>query len=276
MNLAWLEAFIVIVEEKSITKAAEKLHISQPALSKQLKNLETEFSTSLVTRSAQGIAVTKTGSHLFERAKTLIHQSDLIKRELQGLNGSKKLTIGCLPSIATSYLPKFKLSDHCVFIQNYSEALTDSLINGQIDIALIDDSFCVKGFAKKKLFSENYVAIVPKKYKLKQLEILTWRNVQDYPMILHASPCDSYSRITSYVQKNQYDIKIIREVPFGDFLYGYVLSGEGMTIVPKLIAQNLQHLDVDRIPVQELTRTISVVAKEKKKLESFLTSADIQ
>lgn len=270
MNLEWLESYIVIVEEKSITKAAERLNISQPALSKQLKGLESEYNILLLNRTTKGIEVTKAGFHLYNQAKSLIQQSNLIKRELQEMNESRKMTIGCLPSIATSYLPNFNLENHCIFIQNYSQALIDSLENNQVSISLIDNYFYDGSLVKKDLFSEKYVALIPKKYNLGRLNELSWKIIEEYPLILHSAPCDTYSKIKSYACNNNIQLNIAKYVPFGDFLYGYVLSGEGMTIVPQLFSQNLRHLDIDLIPVEDLELTISAVAKTNKILNSFL------
>lgn len=271
MNLEWLKSYIVIVEEKSITKAAERLNISQPALSKQLKALESEYNVLLLNRTTKGIEVTKAGFHLFNQAKSLIQQSNLIKSELQEMNEANKMTIGCLPSIATSYLPKFHLENHCVFIQNHSEALINSLKSNQVHVSLIDNYFYDGSLVKKDLFSENYIALIPKKYNLGNLKMITWELIEKYPLILHSSPCDTYSKIKSYAYDNNIQLNITKYVPFGDFLYGYVLSGDGITIVPQLISQNLRHLDIDFVPVENLELTISAVAKTNKILNSFLT-----
>lgn len=270
MNLEWLKSYIVIVEEKSITKAAEKLNVSQPALSKQLKNLESEYNVLLLNRTTKGIEVTKAGYHLYDRAKNLVEQSNLIKLELQEMNEFYKITIGCLPSIATSYLPNFNSENHCVFIQNYSKALIHSVESNQVNISLIDNYFYDGSLVKKDLFTEKYVAVVPKKYCLGQLSELSWDIIEKYPLILPSAPCDTYSKIETYACNNNIELNVARYVPFGEFLYGYVLSGEGMTIVPQMIAQNLGHLDVDIIPVEELELTISAVAKTNKTLNYFL------
>jgi len=269
MNLEWLETFTIIAEEKSITQAAEKLHVSQPALSKQLKNLENKFDVPLVYRSAKGITVTEAGDCLYKKAKNLLFQAAAIEQEMHTFARSKNLRVGCLPSLATSYLPTMHFNEHSIFIQNGSETLVDSLGNNQIDIALIDNTFSNEKFNKETLFTEEYIVIAPKSYQLGHNKGLTWQEIQSFPMILHAAPCDSNSRILSYVKQSGNDINLVKTVPFGDFLYGYVLAKEGLTIVPKLIAKNLRHLDVDQIPIPELKRTIVVTAKSQQPIDQF-------
>ncbi|WMM24011.1 LysR family transcriptional regulator [Tissierella sp. MB52-C2] len=276
MNLEWLKSYIVIVEEKSITKAAEKLNISQPALSKQLKSLESEYNILLLNRTSKGIEMTKAGLYLYNQAKSLIHQSNLITLELQEMNESKQMTIGSLPSIATSYLTNCNLGNHCVFIQNHSKALINSLENNKVNISLIDNYFYEGQLVKKDLFQQKYVALVPKKYNLGQLKELSWEKIEEYPLILHNFPCDTSDKIKSYAYDNNIKLNIIKYVPFGEFLYGYVLLGEGMTIVPQLVSQNLRHLDIDLIPVESIKLTISAVAKTNEILQSFLNLIKIK
>lgn len=95
--------------------------------------------------------------------------------------------------------------------------------------------------------------------------------LQNYPIILHQTPCDSSSKILSYAQEKQSSLNIVREVPFGEFIYGYILAEEGLTIVPELIAKNLTHLELDQIPFPELTRIITVVAQPEINLELFFS-----
>ncbi|EMS74306.1 LysR family transcriptional regulator [Enterococcus durans IPLA 655] len=266
MNLAWLESFFIIAEEKNITQAAEKLHISQPALSKQLKHLESMFQTSLVIRSSKGIQLTKAGQLLYEQGKNLMTQFYSMNKDIQQLTEPKRLTIGCLPSIATSYLPTSDFSNHCIFIQNNSNYLVKSLFRGQIDLAIIDEAFSTENLKSRTLFKENYVILAPRIYELNNKKILTMEEIQNYPIILHQTPCDSSSRILSFAQEKQYSLNIVREVPFGEFIYGYILAEEGLTIVPELIAKNLTHLELDQIPLTELTRTVSVVSQSESNL----------
>lgn len=274
MNQTWLEAYIAIVEEKSITKAASRLHISQPALSKQVRSLETDLNTKLLTRSSKGIELTKAGQYFYHRALSLLQEMRRTKEKLNRMQQSNKLTIGCLPSISTAFLPDVMDADHSVFIQNYSEALVHSVMNEQIDVAFIDASFQTKEVITVELFSENYYAVIPKQYIKEKPEILEWQEMMKFPFILHTSPCDSRSRILAFAKQAGEIPAIAREVSFGDFLYGYVLAGEGITIVPALLVKSIEHLNVHLVPVKGLERTIAICAKSETKRDRLLSLLD--
>ena len=85
MNLHDLEAFLAISEEGSITKAAQKLHISQPALTRQLKALEEEFGVQLAVRGSRQTDLTKAGRLLRHRAQEMLQLAEKTKKELKFL-----------------------------------------------------------------------------------------------------------------------------------------------------------------------------------------------
>ncbi|REE94357.1 regulatory helix-turn-helix LysR family protein [Paenibacillus taihuensis] len=106
MKTESLEAFLQTVELRSLTKASEVLHISQPALSKQIRNLEDELGTQLFIRSTTGVTLTATGTILFERSKRIMEEFNTLRREIALQEGTRlQLTIGSWPSVATVYLP---------------------------------------------------------------------------------------------------------------------------------------------------------------------------
>ncbi|WP_179134532.1 LysR family transcriptional regulator [Oceanobacillus timonensis] len=274
MNQTGLEAYIAIVEEKSITKAASRLHISQPALSKQVRSLEADLHTKLLARSSKGIELTKEGEYFYHQALSLLQEMRRTREQLNRMQQSEKLTIGCLPSISTAFLPDVMDADHSIFIQNHSEALVQSIMNGQIDVAFIDASFQTKEAVTAELFSENYYVVMPKQYIKEKPEMLEWQDIVKFPLILHTSPCDSRSRILAFAKQVGAIPTISREVPFGDFLYGYVLAGEGITIVPALLVKSIKHLNVHLIPVNGMERTIAICSKSEEKRDKLLSLID--
>ncbi|MCT1904849.1 LysR family transcriptional regulator [Oceanobacillus sojae] len=274
MNQVWLEAYIAIVEEKSITRAANRLNISQPALSKQVRSLETDLNTKLLMRSSKGIELTKAGQYFYQQAQSLLQEMNRTREKLMKMQQTDRLTIGCLPSISTSFLPDVINADHSVFVQNYSEALVESVINEQIDVAFIDASFQTKDLFITELFTENYYAVIPEQDMPVKSQMLEWKDIKKFPLILHTSPCDSRSRIMDFAKQYGDTPQIAREVPFGDFLYGYVLAGEGITIVPALLTKSIEYLNVQLTPVKGLERTIAVCTNTEAKRDRFLSMLD--
>src|SRR6478736_5242564 len=93
MNLTQLEGFLGVVREGSLTKAAEKLYLTQPALSFQVKALEEEFGQTLFERDGKQLRLTSAGRVLQERARQIL---DLVAQTRQDVTGLKELQRGQL------------------------------------------------------------------------------------------------------------------------------------------------------------------------------------
>src|SRR6266545_4786563 len=126
MNLHHLRLFAAVVDHGGFTKAAAALNLSQPAISKSLKELEAELSLSLIDRSGRTIRLTDAGRSLHARARELFGVERVAERELRELRGLKRgvLRIGASTTIATYMLPpvlgRFHLRHPRVRIQTSS------------------------------------------------------------------------------------------------------------------------------------------------------------
>lgn len=107
MTLKRLEYFSAVAEEGNVTRAARRLHISQPALSLQLKMLEEAIGRRLMTRTPRGIMLTSAGSALKAEAEIMLHQAQVLRNKVNtaGERGRGTLTIGASPVACERFLP---------------------------------------------------------------------------------------------------------------------------------------------------------------------------
>lgn len=105
MRLIQLQYFVEIVRQQSFTRAAEKLYVSQPALSKSVRMLEQEFKVDLINRTEKSFVLTKSGQLFFDYAQRILETVELqtheLNQRLHGLEGS--LRIGIPPTSGTIY-----------------------------------------------------------------------------------------------------------------------------------------------------------------------------
>jgi len=106
MELRQLRYFVVVAEEKNITRAAEKIFLSQPALSRQIKALEDEIGQLLLERSAHSFRLTPVGETFLPQARELLQQAERVSRSVRVVNPRARLRIGYAPSMAENLLPK--------------------------------------------------------------------------------------------------------------------------------------------------------------------------
>lgn len=160
MELRHLKYFVTVADELSFSRAAVRLCISQPALSRQIKNLEDELGVVLFLRQYDGLTLTEAGKYFLEQAKDILHRSYVAVQTLKAhyTNTDEPLVIGYIPTILQTFLGKALHS----FGHNYPEVAVRlqemppseqvrALRNGLIDIAFmgnppseLDEEFTVK------------------------------------------------------------------------------------------------------------------------------------
>ena len=108
MDIKQLTYFLKIVQERTITEAAKKLHMAQPPLSQQMKELEKELGVQLMNRDRKGITLTEAGKTLCYRSEQIVELLQLTKKEIQDLQAgtSGMLTIGTVASSGAAFLPE--------------------------------------------------------------------------------------------------------------------------------------------------------------------------
>jgi DNA-binding transcriptional LysR family regulator len=144
-NLQQLHAFTTIVESGSLGRAAELLHVTQPALSRSIKRLEEQIGASLFERHSKGMQLTAIGEALLPHATLLQREADNAREEIDAMRGLAKGTIrvGAVASIATLVLPlavsgvlKRWPNLRVQIIEGVWDRLADSLLKQEIDLAL--------------------------------------------------------------------------------------------------------------------------------------------
>lgn len=106
MELRHLKYFVAVAEELNFSRAAVRLHISQPTLSRQIKNLEDELSVVLLLRQPDGLILTEAGDYFLEQAKDILHRSHVAAQTIKTLytHTHESLVIGYIPTILESFL----------------------------------------------------------------------------------------------------------------------------------------------------------------------------
>src|SRR5471032_1497697 len=108
MELRHLRYFVIVAEEQNVTRAAERLHVSQPPLSRQIRDLERELGVELFRRTAKSLALTEAGKIFLIEARAVILRVDqAVETLLVAAKGNRaKLRVGYAPSLTVELLPK--------------------------------------------------------------------------------------------------------------------------------------------------------------------------
>ncbi|MGA7600721.1 MAG: LysR family transcriptional regulator, partial [Pseudolabrys sp.] len=149
MDLRQIEYFVALYDERSITKAASRLNVVQPALSMQISRLERTFKTRLFERTSRGVVPTDLGRTFYGLCQKILSDVYEAQRYLRDASGkvTGDLTVGLMPSVANSVLPavlaEYKSSYPDVtlrIVEAYSGSLLDQLNSGKLDLAIVNNS----------------------------------------------------------------------------------------------------------------------------------------
>lgn len=195
MDLRQIRYFITVAEERNITRAAEKLHLSQPPLSRALMNLEEELGCTLMIRGKRHVSLTPEGLALKRRGEQLLALTDMTKTEIsemkKGINGT--LYLGHVdsngPSLAAEWIESFKKEYPNVTYNLWCgtvDDLTDRLKSGLIDLAITMSPSSSDLLDGIPVFSENWAAIIPSSHLLgkSQKESVSIKDLTDCDLII--------------------------------------------------------------------------------------------
>jgi LysR family nitrogen assimilation transcriptional regulator len=170
MTLTQLAYFVRIAEAQSLSKAAAIVRVAQPALSRQLRNLEAELGTPLFVRHAWGVTLTAAGDVLLARARRTLMEAEGARDAVQALAGqvSGDVTVGVPTSLATSFLPALAEAIHlrypklrARFIDGFSALLHARTLSGELDLAILYQDRAMGPLRTSLLLTERLVLVGP-------------------------------------------------------------------------------------------------------------------
>jgi LysR family cyn operon transcriptional activator len=271
VELRQLETFLVLCEELHFTKAAEKINISQPSLSQQIRALENEVGIPLFDRIGKKTSLTAAGQILLKHTQNVFYELEQARVALQELQGLQrgKLTIGCLLTVASYLLPPTVLRFH----QHYPaiqlsvqglrmEEIRQGLLKNRIVFLPLSD----EALESIPLYREELALAVPANHELAQEKPAPLGILQTVPTILF--PDNFYLRqlVDEHCRRQGFIPKPVLELSTLESIIHMVSQGLGVTVLPKAYLQylNRDSIHVVSITNPSLTREIGIVYRKDK------------
>jgi len=249
MELRHLRYFVAIAEEKSFTRAAQRLRMQQPPLSQQLRALEDELGFRLFDRRPKGVEITAAGAVFLEEARALlagvVRASERAARVAAGFGGS--LSIGFTSSAATHRIAPEVIAAfrkaypgiHLTFEEGNASSLTQALVRATLDVALVRAVVAESPDVRSdKLFDERMLIAIASSHPLapgaSRRSGLSLRALANEPFILVRRPGapGMYANLIAACRQAGFTPRIAHEV--GSMLTNLLLvaAGIGVTVVP--------------------------------------------
>jgi DNA-binding transcriptional LysR family regulator len=241
MDLTQLQTLIQVAELGSLSKAADRLRIAQPALSRQVRLLEEELGVTLFERHGRGMLLTERGDAVLKRAIEIMATVDEIRSEAddQARSITGRIAIGMPPTVSdilavplvhhlASHHPKLELR----LISSFTGHLIDWLQRGEVDVAILYDPQASRSLRLTPLLLENLMLIGPPSSYLQATHPRAFKDLADYPILL-PSPRHGLRRlIEEAATLTGIHLRVAIEADSFATLKDLVRSGYGYTILP--------------------------------------------
>jgi LysR family hca operon transcriptional activator len=289
LELRHLRYFIAVVEEGSLTVAAEqRLHTSQPSLSRQIRDLEDQVGATLLSRSARGIALTAAGEAFLEHARLALAQVDAaVEAARRAAQPAKqKFAMGFLTGQEMDWLPeamqvlKSELCNIDVTVSSqYSPELADGLLRGRLDVAFLRPEAGHSGLEYKLVTREPLVVILSSDHALASRESIDPAELVGETFISVSNTAPSLRAIIdTYLQECELQITPTHAVDNLAMAMSLVSSTRGVALLPAY-ARNFLPWSVTSRPLRGTAPTIDLVigysqTNHSPVLKMFLAQVD--
>lgn len=264
MDLKALHYFVVVAEELNITHAAERLNMSQPPLSAQIKGLEEELGVPLFIRGKRHLTITDAGMHLYRRARQILELSDQARQELRSLDGLSgdlhiSLVEGRAPFLLARWIAGFRSEFPRVAIHLWNgsgDEAMERLQRGLADLALVATPYNAEQFSGISVGREPWVAMMSIDHPLAKEagEFLPLRKLVGQPLYIpsrrsrldtiHAwfGELDEEPNVAGDLS-NYIDAVALAEQNAGICIYPMTTYNESDLIVKKIITESARQIE---------------------------------
>jgi LysR family hydrogen peroxide-inducible transcriptional activator len=238
--LKQLRYFVALAETHHFGRAAKLCHVTQPALSMQVRDLEARLGVTLIERNPAGLLLTAEGQDIARRAQDILiavnDLTELVKHRRHPLSG--RLRLGVIPSVGPYLLPKLlpELQQHYPELElqlreSQTEYLTDDLVDGQLDLLILALPVAREEFETMALFEDSFLVALPPGHRFGTRSELTQGELAGENLLLLEEGHCLRDQALALCQKTRTDT--FRASSLATVVQ-MVANGYGITILPSL------------------------------------------
>ncbi len=273
MELRHLRYFEAVARHSHVTRAAEELHIAQPALSKQISQLEQELDVALFDRVGRNVRLTEAGEALLPHVRAVLAQVEAARVEMAERVGLRRgrAAIGTPPTVGTQLLPQalaafnaqypgieFRLHEAGV------QTLLDLLEAGLADMAIVTLPVDDTALTVADLFSEELVLVAAPVHRLAQQSSVNMAELSSEAWVLSPKNYELREMTLHACQQAGFMPRVVLDGGEMDTLMHLVSAGVGITLVPRLAVHPGSDLAMLHVSDQQLHRSLGLVWRSER------------
>lgn len=285
MDFRQLQYMLKVAEERSFSKAAQKLYIAQPSLSQFIQKLEQQLGVELFDRSSTPLKLTYAGELYVETAKRILDLNDQLSQQMEDAANSKKgrLTIGLSPFRSAYVLPKILPlfqerfpGIEIALIEGTSTELEELALKGAADICIMALPIEDKLFSYEPILTEEILIVLPPNHALHNKSNIEFSNKSYHPSLnLKLLSEESFIMLKQNQKLRQIAVnlcklagfkpKVVLESKSIETVHALALAGIGITFIPDTLTWSLHKQDYQMYySIEELNARRTLVAAYRK------------
>jgi DNA-binding transcriptional LysR family regulator len=265
MTTEQIKNFLATAEVLNFHKASSNMYIAQPALSRQIKNLENEIGAILFDRTKKQIKLTSAGIFFKNEMKRILEHLEQAKKRTGQIDRGEagEISIGHVSSAMQSILPPFlkritiSYPDLKIgFLENTNRLIFSKIINRELDFGIVPNAVAPEILEGVALYKENFVIVMPKSLRISLKNKTGIKALANVDWILPAwEDGHGYNEILYRLfQKNGFTPRVVFQSPNASTNLRLVSEGLGVTIIGKSaiknVRLNIKHFELKEIPAK--------------------------
>jgi DNA-binding transcriptional LysR family regulator len=241
MDVRQLEMFRAVAEEGGFTRAAQRLRVSQSAVSRQVKLLEDELGAMLLHRTGKGVTVTGQGELLLKAANRIhrdlrdvawqISETQKLQRGMLSLGGGMTVCMYVLPRLLKKFRSLYKDVELRV-TSGTSEAILRLVRNNQVDLGLLTLPIVASDLEVHPVLQEEMVVVAAPRHPLARERAVEPRSLGRYPLILFERGSNTRKMLDEFFLEQEIPVDVAMETENVEIIKAMVASGLGISVIP--------------------------------------------
>jgi DNA-binding transcriptional LysR family regulator len=243
--------FIEVASQLSFSKASEALFISQPAISKHIKELESHYKTFLFERNGSKIKLTNAGKLLLQKLIEAQKIQNDINFEISVLNNFETarghLKLGASTTVALYFIPKFLSKFHKKYpeininlLNRNTDTIVNALLNNEIDIGIVEGKANNNALIYKPFISDDVIAVCSEKSYLSKQKRITINDLYNYPLILREQGSGTLAALKEKLAENGFKLsglKVNVRLSGTEALKNFLKEDDSLGFLPRVSIQ---------------------------------------
>lgn len=278
ISLRQLRVFLAVARQRHFRRAAEQLHLSQPAVSRHIAELEAELGLRLFDRTTREVLPTETGRYLESAIERVLDELEGVLEHVhsEGERRRGKVRVASVPTLSASLMPACIADCHQRYpeltIQLHDQAQThvlDSVRGGEVDFGLAIDPPERSEFDCETIMHDPFQLVCRPDHPLAQRKSVPWKKLQGEALILLDYSSGSRRLIDRALQRHDVQAEVVQQTGHTHTAYRMVEAGLGITIAPALSPPPAPLCMLPLTPLEQ--REVMLIHRRQRSLSPLAT-----